>query len=101
MQMDLVAQFAKKDCIVVLVPKSKICDNASEYARLLSKTPKLTLTVLNRGELDDMRFSLYVNNLLAQAKTLKRKCLLICAREDVNQKMVDELRLFADRVEER
>gem|GEM_PF-2026089 len=90
----------RNDIIVLVAPKKEIRDMLVEVNKITGANPDISFIVLNKATLDDMSFTRYVHNVISQVRVARLKGLLLCAKEDLNEQIREDLEMFADLIKE-
>jgi len=97
---DLLKDLDKNDILIVIVPKKEVIGKLTELNKLAKKDSKVSIMVLNKYAMEDMNFVKYVHNIVSQVRLSGMKGLFLCAKEDLNEKTMDDLKMFADKFRE-
>lgn len=98
--MGLKEDLVKNDIIILIVPKKDVSDKLVEVNQLAKTNSKVSVMVLNKANLDNMGFCKYCHNVISQVRIAGLKGIFICVKEDFNQQIIEDLKMFADKVKE-
>lgn len=92
--------FKKFNFIILVVPKRDITKKLLEANKLAKTHPRTAVMLLHRDHLDDMDFCKYCHLVISQVRLSGSKGIFMCAREDLNEELKDDLKMFVDLVKE-
>jgi len=94
--MGLKEDLKKNNIILLIIPKKDITKKLSDVNKLVN--PKISVMLLNKANLDDMGFCKYCHNVISQVRLAKLKGLFLCVKEDLNEQLIEDLKMFVDKI---
>ena len=88
------------EILLVVAPKKALTANLGKLNKLFMGKKGVYIVLLNRANLDKMSFARYGHNVICQIRVAKLKGLLLCADEDLDKKLKEDFKMFADGVME-
>ena len=100
------------EVLLVVAPKKVLAENLGELSKLVGGKQRVSMVrlvggkqrgsmvLLNRANLDEMSFARYCHNVICQIRVAGLKGLILCAEEDLDKKLKEDFKMFADGVME-
>jgi len=98
--MELKEDLMKNDIVILIVQKNDIINKLVEANKLTKTDPKVSVMMLRKATLDDTDFVRYVHNVISQVRLAGLKGLFLCLKEDLNEEVKEDLKMFVDKVKE-
>jgi hypothetical protein len=99
-EMDLKEDLMKNDIVILIVQKNDITNKLVEANKLTKTDPKVSVMMLRKATLDDISFIKYVHNVISQVRLAGLKGLFLCLKEDLNEQLMEDLKMFVDELKE-
>lgn len=98
--MELKEDLVKNDIVILIVQKNDIIHKLVEVNKLTKTDPKVSVMMLRKATLDDINFVKYVHNVISQVRLAGLKGLFLCLKEDLNEEVKEDLKMFVDKLKE-